>query len=64
MKKVLILLSLLAFVASAPIAMAAGKKATEKKVNCCVNGKVEKMTSKACTDAGGKVVKNKKACKK
>jgi hypothetical protein len=63
MKTVLILLTLLAFVGSAPIAMAAEKKAKEKQINCCVSGKCEKMTKKACTDTGGKVVKSCKACK-
>lgn len=63
MKKVLILLSLLAFVASAPIAMAAEKTAKEKQINCCVNGECKEMTKKACKEAKGKVVKDCKACK-
>jgi len=63
MKKVLILATLLAFVVSAPIAMAAEKPAKEKQINCCVDGKCEKMTKKACKEAKGKVVRDCKACK-
>jgi hypothetical protein len=58
MKKFLILFALLAFVVAGPMAIAA-----EKKVNCCVDGKLEKLTKAACKDAGGKVVKSAKQCK-
>ena len=60
MKKLFIMIAVLAFMVSAPFAIA--KKAP--KVNCCVNGKCEKVASKAaCKSAGGKVVKSCKSCK-
>ncbi len=58
MKKLLVILALLAFAGAVPMAMAA-----EKKVNCCVKGKVEKLSKKDCKAAGGKVVKSAKQCK-
>lgn len=57
MKRFLILLALLAFVATGPAAFAA------KKVNCCVDGKVKKVTSAECKKAGGKAVKKAAQCK-
>ncbi|MFH1117154.1 MAG: hypothetical protein V1792_24815 [Pseudomonadota bacterium] len=62
MKKFFVVLALLAFACAAPFAMAADKKA-EKKLNCCVKGKVEKLTKAECTTAGGAVVKSAKQCK-
>lgn len=59
MKKLFIMIAVLAFMVSAPFAMA--KK--ESKVNCCVSGKCQKLTKAACKDAGGKVVKSCKSCK-
>ena len=56
MKKFLILFAVLAFVSAGPVAMAA------KKVNCCVAGKIQKVTKAECTKAGGKVVKSAKQC--
>ena len=58
MKKFMMMLALLAFVAAGPVAMAA-----EKKVNCCVGGKIEKVSKAECKDIGGKVVKSAKQCK-
>jgi hypothetical protein len=57
MKKLLILFAVLAFVSAGPVAMAA------KKVNCCVSGKIEKVTKAECKKAGGKVVTSAKQCK-
>ncbi|MGB6064620.1 MAG: hypothetical protein WBG50_07405 [Desulfomonilaceae bacterium] len=58
MKKFFMLLTLMAFMAAAPLAMAA------KKVDCCVNGNCQKMTKAECKKAEGKVVKSCKKCKK
>ena len=49
MKKFMMMLALLAFVAAGPVAMAA-----EKKVNCCVGGKIEKVSKAECKDIGVK----------
>ncbi len=53
MKKILVAISLAAFVLSAPLAMAAD-------VKCCKDGKCQKgmKTAEDCTKAGGTVVKN------
>jgi len=61
MKRLIILLSLLAFVGAAPLAVAASK--TDSKINCCIEGKCEKLTKKACKEAKGKVVSSCKKCK-
>ena len=37
--------------------------AQQKKVNCCIDGKVEKITAAECKEDGGKIVKDVKACK-
>jgi hypothetical protein len=58
MKKFFVMLALLAFAVSGSIAMAA-----EKKVNCCVNGKVQKVTKAKCASLKGSVVKSAKQCK-
>lgn len=68
MKKVLYMLTLAAFLISAPLAMAAGETGTAPKmgtsVNCCVKGKCQQVKSEAdCAKAGGKVVKDCKDCK-
>jgi hypothetical protein len=60
MKKFFLLLSLMAFMLAAPLAMAA----KEEKVNCCVKGKCSKMTTAKCDKAKGEVVKDCKDCKK
>lgn len=57
MKKVVILLTMVAFIAMGSVTMA------EKKVNCCADGKVTKTTEKACAKKGGTVVKSAKECK-
>jgi hypothetical protein len=61
MKKFLVIVALLAFAGAVPMAMAAEKKA--KEVNCCVKGKVEKLSKADCKKAKGKVVKSAKQCK-
>lgn len=59
MKKILVAMSLAAFVLSAPLAMAA-----EMKVDCCKDKKCSKVADKAaCDKEGGKVVKDCKECK-
>jgi hypothetical protein len=72
MKKLLVLLTLAAFMFSVPLAMAAGEtpgaaKAGDKpaaKVNCCIKGKCSQVGSEVdCTKAMGKVVKDCKDCK-
>ncbi len=73
MKKLLVLLTLAAFVFSVPLAMAADQAPTgvkaggEKapaKVNCCIKGKCSQVGSEAdCAKAMGKVVKDCKDCK-
>ena len=72
MKKLLVLLTLAAFVFSVPLAMAAGDtpgapKAGDKpaaKINCCIKGKCTQVGSEAdCAKEMGKVVKDCKDCK-
>jgi hypothetical protein len=72
MKKLLVLLTLAAFVFSVPLAMAAGTtpagaKTAQKapaKVNCCIKGKCSQVGSDAdCAKMMGKVVKDCKDCK-
>ena len=72
MKKLLVLLTLAAFVICVPLAMAAetspGAKAGlgghQAQVNCCVKGKCTKVGSTAdCAKLMGKVVKDCKDCK-
>ncbi len=68
MRNFFLLLTLLAFVATAPLAMAQAKKEKpmkeEKKITCCVEGKCEEgMTKAECKKAKGKVVKDCKKCK-
>lgn len=58
MKKLFVILTLLAFAGAVPAAMAA-----EKQINCCVKGKVQKLSQKDCKAAGGKAVKSAKECK-
>ncbi len=71
MKKLLVLLTLAAFMFSVPLAMAAGDtpgaKAGDKepaKINCCIKGKCTQVGSEAdCAKEMGKVVKDCKDCK-
>ena len=65
MKKVVILLALLAFVVAVPMAMAAEKPAAPAadKVNCCTAGKCAPMAKADCEKGGGKVVMDCKDCK-
>lgn len=69
MKKFFYLMIVAAFLVAGTIAFAADKPAastpmTGKTVNCCVKGQCKQAASPAdCTKAGGKVVKDCKACK-
>jgi hypothetical protein len=71
MKRLLMLLTLAAFVASATMVVAAdqpqapGQKPEAKPtVNCCVKGDCKQVASDTdCAKAGGKVVKDCKECK-
>jgi hypothetical protein len=71
MKRFFMLLTLAAFIIAAPMAMAAEQSATPKMgsmdkpgVTCCVKGQCTKAASaSACTQEGGKVVKDCKHCK-
>jgi hypothetical protein len=62
MKKVVILMALLAFVAAG--VMTAYAADAPKTVKCCVKGECKDMTKADCTKAKGKVVKDCKTCKK
>jgi hypothetical protein len=67
MKKVLYMLTLAAFLLSAPLAMALEKASPPQmatSVNCCVKGKCQQVKGEAdCAKAGGKIVKDCKDCK-
>jgi hypothetical protein len=65
MRKLVTVIALLAFVAAAPLAMAAEKSSKEEKVSCCHGkGKCDNKHTKAeCENEGGKVVKDCKECK-
>lgn len=66
MRKVVILLALLAFIVVVPMAMAAEKPAAPPmgdKVNCCTKGKCAQMPKADCEKGGGKVVMDCKDCK-
>jgi hypothetical protein len=70
MKRVVVLLTLVAFLFAVPFAMAQGqmeKPASDKPdkgINCCVKGKCEQVKGEAdCTKLGGKVIKDCKDCK-
>ncbi len=57
MKKVVLLMALLAFLVAVPVAMA------QDKVNCCVAGKCAQVAKADCDKQKGKVVKDCKECK-
>ena len=64
MKKLVVVMALLAFVAGAPFAMGADKPAKDVKVSCCHDGKCDnKHTKTECEKEGGKVVKDCSDCK-
>ncbi len=66
MKRILILLTLAAFVIAAPFAVAQEKAKKEKgepKINCCVKGDCKQMTEAKCTKAKGKVIAQCADCK-
>jgi hypothetical protein len=58
MKKFFLLLTVMAFMVAAPLAMAA-----DKDINCCIKGDCKKMTKAECKKEKGKVVKDCKDCK-
>ena len=59
MKKLLVITTLMAFMAAAPLAMA-----KSKPVKCCIKKEcVDKATKAECTKAKGKVVSSCKKCK-
>jgi hypothetical protein len=66
MRKLLLLLTLLAFVASAPLAVAQEKTKKEKpkKISCCVKGKCKSMTAENCDKRQGKVFELMDNCKR
>ena len=57
MKKLVLLVALLAFIVAVPMAMA------QDKVNCCAAGKCTQMAKADCDKAKGMVVKDCKECK-
>ena len=59
MKKLIVVLALVAFVAAGSVALA-GKKAAGV---CCVKGEVKELSAADCKKAGRKIVKDAKACK-
>ncbi len=65
MKKVVILMALLAFVAAGVVSVCAQAKEAPK-VKCCIKatGDCTEMTKADCSKAKGKVVKDCKDCKK
>jgi len=65
MKKLVVLVALMAFVVVVPLALAAEKPAAPAadKVNCCADKKCTQMTKADCDKAKGKVVKDCKECK-
>lgn len=66
MKKVLVFLSLVAFLFSAPMVMAQTTKPAKKeapKIKCCVKGECKEMTKAECKKAKGKVLKDCAKCK-
>lgn len=65
MKKLVVLVALMAFVVVVPLALAAEKPAAPAadKVNCCVDKKCTPMAKADCDKAKGKVVKDCAECK-
>ncbi len=64
MKKFMILVTLMAFFVSAPLAMAqhSSKKAAPK-VKCCVKGECKQVTKAECKKEKGKVLRDCKKCR-
>ncbi|HMK35814.1 MAG TPA: hypothetical protein VK463_12150 [Desulfomonilaceae bacterium] len=64
MKTLVLLLTLMAFVAAAPLAMAEKEaKKADPKINCCIKGKCSKMTKANCDKKKGMEVVDCKDCK-
>ena len=57
MKKVVLLIALLAFLLAVPVAMA------QDMVSCCVGGKCGQISKAECDKQKGKAVKDCKECK-
>lgn len=69
MKKIVVVMAVMAFLMMSTLALAQGAAGTGKKpakeIWCCIDGtKCEKMTKEACKDAGGKQVASCKKCTK
>jgi hypothetical protein len=65
MKKFMILVTLMAFFVSAPLAMAetsSKKSTTANKVKCCVKGECKQLTKAECKKQG-KQIRDCKKCK-
>ncbi len=69
MKKVLVIISAIAFVTAATFAIAAdgmttSKKAAkaDKKIHCCIKGECKSMTKAECLKENGRQVKSCKKC--
>jgi hypothetical protein len=64
MKRLVLLLTLMAFAVAAPLAMAQKEmKKAESKINCCIKGKCSKMTKANCEKKKGQEVQDCKECK-
>ncbi len=64
MNKLIILMTLLAFVLAAPFAVAKEEaKKADPKINCCKKGDCKQRTEAQCKKAEGKVVADCKDCK-
>jgi hypothetical protein len=64
MKKLMILVTVMAFFVSAPLAMAqTATKKPEAKVKCCVKSECKELTKADCKKQQGKQIKDCKKCK-
>ncbi len=63
MKKLVLLLTLMAFMAAAPLAMAQKETKKDPKINCCIKGKCSKLTKASCEKKKGQEVQDCKDCK-
>jgi Ni/Co efflux regulator RcnB len=63
MKKLILLLALMAFVAAAPLAMAQKSAKKAPKIHCCIKGKCHRVTKAYCEKKKGQEVTECKECK-
>lgn len=63
MKKLLVFVALLCFVAAGPAATVSSAKKESGNVNCCVKGQCKQMTKDDCKKSNGRVLKSCKDCK-